>query len=219
MTVPPPPPPPPQPEVSPRRLLLTLGGAGALAGALIVVAFRATLPTITAYRAHVLQEAVLEVLHDPARYDTLYVINGELAQVPPAGADPAKLQQIYVGFGQDSAIAGFAIPAAEPGFADVIRLLFGYDAATGTVLGMKVLENKETPGLGNKIESDPFVTEFTGALAPLVGVKPRMGAGDPHEIDMITGVTISSRTVIRAINNALDRLRPGLERYVAEHGR
>jgi len=214
-----PPPPPQQPEVSPRRLLVTLGGAGALAGALIVVAFRATLPAITAYRARVLQEAVLEVLHDPARYDTLYVIGGELAEEPPAGADPAKLQQIYVGFGSDSGIAGFAIPAAEPGFADVIRLLFGYDAATGTVLGMKVLENKETPGLGNKIEADPFVAEFTGALAPLVGVKPRMGTGDPHEIDMITGVTISSRTVIRAINNALDRLRPGLERYVAEHGR
>jgi electron transport complex protein RnfG len=207
----------PPPDIPPRRLLLTLGGAGAVAGALIVTAFRATAPAIEAYRARVLQEAVREVLHEPARYDTLYLVDRALTPELPQGRSPAGIEQVYAGFNADSSFAGIAIAAAQPGFQDVIRLIFGYDPQNGDVIGMKVLEMKETPGLGDKIEKDSaFVSEFRGAQAPLVGVKARSGTGDPREVDMITGATISSRAVIKAINNALDRLGPALQRYVEE---
>ena len=79
---------------------------------------------------------------------------------------------------------------------------------------MKVLESKETPGLGDKIEKDAdFVGQFEGALIPLLGVKARNASGDPHEIDMITGATISSRTIIRTINNAIERFGPMFDAY------
>jgi electron transport complex protein RnfG len=82
---------------------------------------------------------------------------------------------------------------------------------------MEVVENKETPGLGDKIVKDAsFVAEFEGARAPLVGVKAGAGDGDPGEVDMITGATISSRAVIAIINHRLDRLGPLLRSYVAE---
>jgi electron transport complex protein RnfG len=82
---------------------------------------------------------------------------------------------------------------------------------------MQVLENKETPGLGDKIEKDAsFVAEFDGAKAPLVGVKAGAGVGEPEEVDMITGATISSRAVIEIINHRLERLDPLLRTYVAE---
>jgi electron transport complex protein RnfG len=81
---------------------------------------------------------------------------------------------------------------------------------------MKVLESKETPGLGDKIEKDSaFVNQFYGVQSPLVGIKARDNSGDPHEVDMITGATISSRTIIKAINNALERLGPLLDQYMA----
>jgi electron transport complex protein RnfG len=93
-------------------------------------------------------------------------------------------------------------------------LIFGYDVRTETLLGMKVLESKETPGLGDKIEKDmEFVGQFDGAGVPLVGVKARRGTGDANEIDMITGVTISSRAIVRIINNSLERLGPMIEAY------
>ena len=112
---------------------------------------------------------------------------------------------------------GFAVAVAEPGFQDIVRLIFGYDRSGREVLGMKVLESKETPGLGDKIEKDTaFVHQFEGSLAPLIGVKPRDATGDLHEIDMITGATISSRTVIRIINNAVDRLGPLMDTYVGQ---
>jgi electron transport complex protein RnfG len=108
------------------------------------------------------------------------------------------------------------VTGADPGFSDVVRLIFGYDPRTSRVLAMKVLEQKETPGLGDKIEKDTaFVAEFRSAVAPLKGVKRGEG-NDSTEIDMITGVTISSRTVIRVINQTLARLGPALAARLQE---
>ncbi len=213
-------PPAGRPTVASGRLLATLAGAGAAAGLLIVFVFGLTQPTIEAYKARMLQEAVFEVLEAPDHYDTLYAYAGALVDSLPPGVGPRDkgVETIYHGYRTDGTSIGYAIPAGEPGFQDVIRLIFGYDPGTGTILGMKVLESKETPGLGDKIEKDSaFVGQFSGASSPLDGVKARDRTGtDPHEVAMITGATISSRAVIRIINNALERLGPVFQATVAE---
>ena len=199
-------------RVSPGRLVATLGGAGALAGALIVIAFFLTQPAIEAHRARRLNAAITEVLRGPARYDTLYVVGGALRRDPPPGKNPKTLEKVYLGHAADGSPVGYAVVAQEPGFADVVRVIFGYDPATKKLLGMKVIESKETPGLGDLIEKKKeFVSQFTGRTAPLKGVKAGAGKGDPSEVDLITGATISSRTVVRIINNALARLGPALK--------
>ena len=202
----------------PLRLVMTLGGLGTVAGLLIVVVFAATRPSIEAYRAATLHAAITEVLGNPDRYDTLYVIDGAIAAAPPAGAAPSSLEAVYLGY-RDGRPIGFAIYATGQGFQDTISLIFGYDAATSELLGMKVLESKETPGLGDKIYKDAaFVAEFSGAVAPLVGVKAGSGPGRPGEVTMITGATISSRAVIKAINSALEHIGPMLAAYQKGQG-
>jgi electron transport complex protein RnfG len=208
--------PAPSPGSPAVALIRTLGGLGVIAGLLIVVAYAATLPRITANKARVLAAAIDEVLGAPARYDTLYAVGDSLTRTPPAGGDPATLEAIYLGYRADGSVIGFAVTGADPGFSDVVRLIFGYDPRTSRVLAMKVLEQKETPGLGDKIEKDTaFVAEFRNAVAPLKGVKQADGT-DSTEIDMITGVTISSRTVIRVINQTLERLGPALAATLRE---
>lgn len=208
-------PPPAVPDVAAWRLFATLGAAGAAAGLLIVVAWTLTQPTIQRNKAERLAAAVTEVLRAPARFDTLYVVDGALRAAPPAGAGAPE--QVYVGYAADGRRTGFAIDAAEPGFADVVRLIFGYDPAERRVLGLKVLESKETPGLGDKIERDTgFVNQFAGAATPLVGIKPDRATGDPAEVDLITGATISSRAVVRIVNHALARFDPMIQAWLAE---
>lgn len=211
-----PPPPPAAADVPPGRLLAVLGTGGALAGVLLVVVFFLTLPAIEANRARDLQEAVGEVLKGPERYETLYVVGNALVREAPAGTDPKRLEKVYLGFGPGNRPLGFAMVVEEPGFQDMVRVIIGYDALAKKVLGMKVLESKETPGLGDKIQKDPaFVGQFAGVEPPLVGVKTARRSG-PREVTMITGATISSRTVIRIINNAVKRLGPLMEAFPQE---
>jgi len=210
-------PPAAAPDVAASRLFATLGIAGALAGLLIVVAWQLTQPTITRNKAARLRAAVEEVLAGPERFDTLYVVGGTLSRTPPAGG---TAERVYVGYAGDGRVIGFAIDAAQSGFADVVRLIFGYDPATHQLLGIKVIENKETPGLGDKIEKDTaFTGQFDEAATPLRGVKVGRATGDPHEIDMITGATISSRAVIRIVNGALVRLDPMIGAWLKEASR
>jgi electron transport complex protein RnfG len=210
--------PPPEmqdvPRVSPFKLLMTLGVAGALAGLLLVTVYEWTQPRIEAYRAKMLKAAVLEVLGGPQSYTTLYVVDGALTPDLPDGADARSLDQVYMGVGADGGPDGFAVPAAKSGYQDVISVLFGFDPSTGTLRGMKVLSHKETPGLGDAIEKDEaFYGQFDGRKVPLVGVKAGTGAGGDAEIDMITGATISSRCVVNAINEALEKVQPLIEAY------
>jgi electron transport complex protein RnfG len=198
------------------RLLATLAIAGGLAGLLIVTVFQWAQPRILAHQALVLGQAIEEVLSDPARYDTLYVVGDALTPTPPAGTNPVTLEKVYLGYNGDGAPVGYAVEGAEPGFQDVIRLLFGYDAANNRILGMTVMENKETPGLGDKIVKDTaFVAGFTGAATPITGVKKGAGTGAPEDVDMITGATISSRTIIEIINERVGTLDPLLDAYDA----
>ena len=197
--------------ISSTRLVGTLGVAGAAAGLLLVFVFQTTQPAIQAHKARMLELAIDEVLGGPARTETLYVVDGALVSEPPA--DAVGLERVYHGLDPDGRSIGYALVAAEPGFQDMVRLIFGYDPATRRVLGMKVLESKETPGLGDKIEKDEsFIEQFRGVAVPIVGVKAGTRAG-PDEVDMITGATISARAVIRIIDNALERVAPMLETH------
>lgn len=196
------------------RLIGTLAIAGALAGLLIVVVYVWAQPRIEEYQAQVLRAAVQEVLGAPARTVTLYVVDGELTDVLPAGADSLSLERLFQGFDEADRPVGVAIIGAQPGFQDIIRLIFGYDPVEGRLLGMLVLESKETPGLGDKIIKDTaFVAEFQGVGTPLRGVKPGSGAEGESDVDMITGATISSRAVIAIINDQIEALGPLLDAY------
>jgi len=197
------------------RLLMTLGVAGAIAGALLVFVYLWSQPLIEAENARILQEAVTEVLKSPDHFESIFLEDGELVTVAQvsAGADTMDLDKVFLGYDAAGEPIGFAMTNRGFGFQDLITVIFGFDAETGRVLGMKVLGHSETPGLGNKIEEMPFVGEFDGADTPLEGVKPDRNTGDSHQVDMITGVTISSKAVVRIINERIAELQDLLAAY------
>jgi electron transport complex protein RnfG len=199
------------------RLLAMMTGAGAIAGLLIVSAYTLTLPRIERHQGEVMEAAVKEVLKAPASYDTLYLLNGALVKNVPSGTDRKKLEKVYLGRDAAGKRIGFALSAAENGFQDLVTLMFGYDASAHKLIAMKVIGNKETPGLGNKIETDStFVNGFVNAVAPINGVKKDRGKSTANDVVMITGATISSRAVIRIIDNAIARWQPLMDAYREE---
>ncbi len=201
-----------RPETSSLRIILTLGVAGVMAGLLLVFVFQATQPTILAYKAKMLKLAVEEVLQGPDSYLTLYLVDGALTAELLAGSEEDAYEQIYMGLDAAGKVTGIAAAHSRPGFQEHVKVIFGFDPSDGRMMGMKVLESKETPGLGDKIEKDEeFVAQFTRALAPLEAVKKGRGDGDPHQVDIITGATISSRCVVDVINEAYARWNPLVE--------
>jgi electron transport complex protein RnfG len=103
---------------------------------------------------------------------------------------------------------GWVLPGSGQGFADRIELLIGLDPLLATIHGLYVLDQKETPGLGNTITSaEKFRDQFAGKRTepPLVVVK---AAPDPeHEIQALTGATISSESVSQIVNRTIENLR------------
>jgi electron transport complex protein RnfG len=200
------------------QLVATLAIAGALAGLLIVMVNQHTKPIIDEYKAEQLRIAVYEVLPGVERYNTYYLVDEALSLTLPEGAKESEYKRVYVGYDTSDEIRGVAISRGESGFQDVVQIIFGFDPANGKLIGMKVLDSKETPGLGDKIFKDQvFVDQFfAGPETPLVGVKIGAGKGNPNEIDTITGATISSKVVIDIINHGLEEWGPVLDKGIPQ---
>lgn len=117
----------------------------------------------------------------------------------------------YKAFTSDGRHIGWVIRSAGQGFADKIELLIGLDTEAKTITGLYVLSQKETPGLGNKIEQAGWRDGFKqkDALSPLL-VTPDAPKDYPNRIDPLSGATISSRSVCETVNRAVKDFRAKL---------
>jgi electron transport complex protein RnfG len=205
-------------------MLVTLGLAGMCSGLALVGIFLLTLPTIERNRAEALQAAIFDVLQGATERVTYVLRGGVLKRFESPGGSLPKEEAIYAGYDKAGKLVGFAIPAEGPGFQDTIKLIYGYDPKRKRVVGMQVLESRETPGLGDKIMKDhAFLDSFHDlAVSPDV-VAVKTGRTKDNEVDAISGATISSVAVVRIINEAnarwLKRLpEPGGARQAAGAG-
>jgi len=111
---------------------------------------------------------------------------------------------------------GWVIPCGGQGFADRIELLVGVDIRVERITGLYVLEQKETPGLGNKIVEAGWRRQFAGKTAGEELEVTKRGARRDYEIDAVTGATISSESVCRIVSQTLERMRGDLVAAVEE---
>jgi electron transport complex protein RnfG len=101
---------------------------------------------------------------------------------------------------KNESFAGAAFETvSREGYGGNIKLMVGV-ASDGTVSGLQVLDQKETPGLGANIERDEFRSQFVGLSIEDTQWKVRKDGGD---IDAITAATISSRAVTAAVDTGL----------------
>ncbi len=110
--------------------------------------------------------------------------------------------------------AGWVIKSSGQGYADKIELLVGVSGKTDTITGLFVLDQKETPGLGNKVIETRWRDQFIGKPAGSALAVTKSGASTPEEIDAVTGATISSNAVVQIVNTALADVRPELKNII-----
>ena len=174
-----------------------LGGIALLASAVLVIVDLQTRGPIARQEAaelrHTLEQVLPPAMHDN-RPDT-DVLELE-AEDGPVTVYRARL---------DGRITGVAFRVTGRGYAGPIRLLMGVDA-DGRILGVRVLEHRETPGLGDRIEveRDPWITTFNGRS--LGDPPPQRWAveKDGGVFDQFTGATITPRAVVNAVRDGLE---------------
>ena len=188
-----------QKPVSSLRLVATLVFAAALSGLALASVYQVTKPIIDANNIRERQEAVFKVVPGSSVLQKLALRDGALVPIPENEITTDDV--LYGAYDDTGRFLGYAIENAGPGFQDTIRLLYGYDPQRQLVIGMEVLESLETPGLGDKIWKDEeFVANFSElAVDPPIEVV-KGGRDAAHEVDVITGATISSKAVVRIIN-------------------
>lgn len=105
---------------------------------------------------------------------------------------------------------GYAFEASIMGFQDEIAAVVGVDKNLNKIRGIIILKCLETPGLGGEVTKDRFLKQFRGKNPPFSVVKtPPRGKSD---IQAVTGATISSRAVVKMINERLIKMRAVIKR-------
>ena len=130
-------------------------------------------------------------------------------RVAAAGADRDKTYRVYEARYQGE-LRGWVVKTKGQGYADAIELLVGFSPKLDTIAGLFVLDQKETPGLGNKIITAAWRSQFIGAPTNRSLAVVKTGATQPGEIDAVTGATISSKSVAAMVNTAIADLRKPL---------
>jgi len=193
------------------RMYAVVLGIGMICSVGIVAADYWTAPIIARQRAAYRLRAVLEVLPGAVRaIPFVETAGGKFQSVE--GVEVAS-EVVFAGYDERGDLVGLALEAEGQGYQDRIRLMFGYAPDRAVILAMKVLASRETPGLGDRIESDPgFLANFGDLDVRLddSGVNVAnpiewVAAGqrvNRWELDGITGATVTCRAVAEMLRDA-----------------
>jgi len=207
------------------KMITTMVLVSTICGVLIVGAFEGTKDAIAENKRITLERAVFKVLPGAAKV-TEYAATPAGIQ-PLTGVMPEGGVKFYAAYDQAGALKGIAAEAAGKGYADTVRVLYGYDVKCQCIIGIGVVSMRETPGIGDKILTDAaFLKNFEAldvrvnaemtALANAVKVVKHGSKTNPWQIDAIAGATVTSKAVGRGINESAQKLMPLLVPHIAE---
>ena len=136
-------------------------------------------------------------------------LNWEKTQAAVDAVLPGGGEEIYQAAGGEDAVrtvygsdAGYAVNVVVGGFDGDITMMVGIDK-TGKVLGISIISQSETAGLGavcaaSTSAGEAFRGQFIGMSGSLSVTK------DGGQVDAITSATITSRAVTAGVNAALE---------------
>lgn len=215
------------------KTVLFMVGIAALYGAGVTVLHLSTVKTVEQNNRLIEQKALVELF---GLADVKTLSSEQIAQIVETQIDRSEtltdpqtgreipLLKAYTD-ASHSALKACAFPFSGIGFWAEIRGYIAVDPAFQKTVGMKVIEQTETPGLGSRIEEPFFVQPFRDGLnitAPAPGKNYiYMGtAGSPPEpgtaqygrtFDAITGATQTSLAMSRMLNTAFAEFSRALE--------
>ncbi len=180
----------------------TVLGLFAIASVTVVAAIQqSTAPRIAIAEREAQMQALAQILPTDS-YDNHLLDSSRLVQDKLLGnKSPAPAYLATLG-GRPSAVI-LQITAAD-GYSGSIKLLVGI-LADGRLAGVRTLQHRETPGLGDKIDltKSHWVLDFNGKSLTQPDEAGWAVKKDGGRFDQFAGATITPRAVIKAVHKAL----------------
>lgn len=98
--------------------------------------------------------------------------------------------------------AGYVFTTSGEGYRGEIGVLVGFDTK-GVITGIEIISQSETEGIGSNVTNDYFKERFIGKSGTLLIDK---NSNEGQNIQAVTSATISSATVVVAVNEAIQEL-------------
>ena len=180
----------------------TLAAIAAVCTALVALTYLATADRITAneqaWLEQSLQPALSGVTFDGSLTDSRVTI---AAPHDLPGSEDAIVYRVY---SAGEPVAALFAVSARDGYAGAIRLLVGI-GIDGSVTGVQVLEHRETPGIGDGIEHarSDWLDRFEGRSIGAPRAEGWKIRSDGGRFDQLTGASVTSRAVVKAIYETL----------------
>lgn len=115
---------------------------------------------------------------------------------------------VYRGVRGDT-LMGWGFILSGSGFQDKISIVAATNPEIKSLRGIEILEQKETPGLGDNIKTEGFRSQFRGlsVIKEIGYVKNQKPGPGSNNIQAISAATISSTKVLDIINDNIKKLR------------
>ena len=101
-------------------------------------------------------------------------------------------------------MAGYVITTEAKGYGGTIEVMTGI-TADGSVSGVVLLSQNETPGLGANATKESFTGQYQQAVPESGFEVIKSGGADDGQIQAMTGATITSQAVTDAVNLAVEK--------------
>ena len=201
--------PPVKPISAPRmaaRTALILFAFVVVFTAVLAAAYTFTLPSIQAAAAEEKMKLIDEVLPRTSYDNDLLKDGVEFGPSPALALDETTTAYRARRNGEIVALVFEAV--APDGYAGKIRLLIAI-GQDGTLHGVRVIQHKETPGLGDYIEpkkdknkARPWITQFDGQQPAASDSRDWQVKKDGGHFDAVAGATVTPRAIVKAVRKA-----------------
>lgn len=177
-----------------------------IAGAALSGVYALTKDTIEAQKLAKEQESYKAVCAEAAEFVNDEAMDAKIEELAGSvyGTDFGKayINKVMTGKNAAGETVGYVISArSADGFDGNIVMSIGLDL-NGLVTGIEFTEISETAGMGMRVTEAEFKDQFLGDDVAAFEVNKAGGSTEPHQIDSVSGATISSRAVTNAVNAA-----------------
>lgn len=178
-------------------LCITLVAGVALSGVYVLTADR-----IAENKENANQAAFLEVVPDAASFDKDDAVRSAIENAQGTYGS-VTIENAVVGKDASGNVVGYVVHVSNSdSFDGGLALVVGI-RADGSLNGIAFTELHETPGMGMRCGEAEFMDQFVGAQAEQFTLNKGGASSGPDGIDAVNGATVTSNSVVNAVNAAL----------------